>query len=387
MLKISSIPFHNSKLQFANKVFTNSQASSYSSNIDVLSSIPYVRPINFSMPNFKARIVEDIDEKSYAELSEEDKQICREKYNNFYKLVKISELYRPNNRNINSKLPLSFESEMDSFLNVSKVYNQYKDNRIICVGRSPKWFLNASIWMKDGIKGYDYLAFSSNWYSRNRHGLGMNQILSESKVPTPEQKEAYKKYLEGKKCTPRDYVNTFKETGKKIIVTDYIHSGCGLASFLDLMAQFAKEDGILEEFANSIKVVTLSSMEYFDDLGMVNSYAVPTAIMPDILKPFNVEQEYQDMPADVMRGILIDKNTNECRSTYFPPAAWTVYDPTKYGTGFIPDDVLHTMPKKFLKRKTSSYTDAMKDYRNLMNFRILDALASRGMLKEEFLKK
>ena len=46
------------------------------------------------------------------------------------------------------------------------------------------------------------------------------------------------------------------------------------------------------------------------------------------------------MSSNVMKQILIDKNTNECRSTYFPPNAWGVYDPDKYKTGIIPDEEL-----------------------------------------------
>ena len=41
-----------------------------------------------------------------------------------------------------------------------QMYNKYKGQPIICLGRSPKWFLNTSLWMKDGIDGYDFVAFS-----------------------------------------------------------------------------------------------------------------------------------------------------------------------------------------------------------------------------------
>jgi hypothetical protein len=82
-----------------------------------------------------------------------------------------------------------------------------------------------------------------------------------------------------------------------------------------------------------------------------------------------------------MSQVLINKNTNECRSTYFPPNAWTVYDPIKYKTGLIPDDVLKEMPRKVRKRTVSMFTDAMKDFRNLMNFHILDSLHKKDMLK------
>lgn len=334
--------------------------------------------------NFRGRITRDIEFEEYISMTEEEKQEYRDKHTNFFKLIDISELYITRGRNRFSRLPLSFKCDMDDFLKVSSGYNKYKDNKIVCVGRSPKWFLNASLWMKDGINTYDFCAFSSNWYKRDGNGGGKNQVLLEDKLPTPEEEKAYREYLARPEvnCTPQEIVKVAKETGKPVIITDYIHSGCGLASFLDILAKFAEEDGILEEFANSIKLVTLSSEEYLEyPLQCKNAFVVPTVILPDRLKPFNIEQEYHDMPRDVMSQVLINKNTNECRSTYFPPNAWTVYDPIKYKTGLIPDDILKTMPKKVQKRAVSKFTPAMKDFRNLMNFNILDSLNKRNLLK------
>ena len=92
------------------------------------------------------------------------------------------------------------------------------------------------------------------------------------------------------------------------------------------------------------------------------------------------------MSASVMREMLINKNTNECRSTYYPPAAWKIYDPTDFKTGLIQDKDLKNIPE-IMKRTSVRFTDGMKDYRNLMNFRILDALNSRNLLKLKHITK
>jgi hypothetical protein len=83
--------------------------------------------------------------------------------------------------------------------------------------------------------------------------------------------------------------------------------------------------------------------------------------------------------------MLINQNTNECRSTYYPHECWTVYNPDRFKTGLITDT---RKVKKMIKqlgsdhrRSMSSFSPIMKDIRNLMNFRILDALNSRGLLK------
>ena len=372
MLTISPIRNNNFVLNIQDKKILETP-STESSNNEVLQKAPISAVLSNRNINFKARIVKDIEHNEYINMSEEEREVCRKKYNDFFKLINIDDLYMPKGRSIHSKLPLYYKADMDDFLDVASEYNKYKDNKIICVGRSPKWFLNASIWMKDGIEDYDFIAFSSNWYSRNQDGMGRIQTIKEDKVPNEKERKAYKDYLKRKNCYPTDIIQAAKETGKPVIVTDYIHSGCGLASFLDLLAGYAKEEGVLEDFASSIKLVTLSSMDYFEELGRTNSYAYPTVIMPDILKPFNIPQEYHDMSADVMRQVLINKNTNECRSTYYPPDAWLAYNPDKFRTGLIPDEELKKMAKRFRQRTGNEFTDGMKDFRNLMNFRILEA--------------
>ena len=387
MLRISPINYTN--YAFSNK--TNKPEEPQTSPVSTPQNIVKAPASAILLNNnisFKKRITEDIEKEDYLKMSEETKEEYRKKHADYFKLIDIKELYITRGRNKYSKLPLTHKTDMDDFLEVSKCYNKYKDNKIICVGRSPKWFLNASIWMKDGINTYDFCAFSSNWYERNGNGGGPIQTFVESRYPTEEEQKAFKEYIARPEvnCSPKTIVKAAKETGKPVIITDYIHSGCGLASFLDILSKFAEEEGILEEFANSIKLVTLSSEEYLDDpLQVVNAFAKPTVILPDRLKPFNIEQEYVDMPRDVMSQVLINKNTNECRSTYFPPAAWPVYDPIKYKTGLISNEEIKKIPtsiwSKIFHRTQVMFTDAMQDFRNLMNFHILDSLAKKKLLK------
>ena len=385
MLKV--LPININKYNTSQRTSSPSHKNSFS-NKQESTNINYpiiTNRINFSNINFKARIVKDIEHQEYIEMPEKEKEEIREKYLNFYKLVDFNDLYTTRNYSRYSMMPLVNERAMDDFLRLSKEYNKYRDNKIICVGRSPKWFLNASIWMKDGIKDYDFIAFSSNWYKRDCRGMGLQQTYKEENYPTPENAKAYKDYLKRMNCSPKDIIEAAKD-GKQVIITDYIHSGCGLASFLDILSKFAEEEGVLEDFAKSIRIFTLSSLEYLDDLDYELFTYFPKVILPDRLKPFNVEQEYHDMSANVMREMLINKNTNECRSTYYPPAAWTIYDPTDFKTGLIQDKDLKNIPE-IMKRTNVRFTDGMKDYRNLMNFRILDALNKRNLLKLKHITK
>ena len=115
--------------------------------------------------------------------------------------------------------------------------------------------------------------------------------------------------------------------------------------------------------------------------------------MPDRMLPFeksglwsyNITQEFYDMEYNMFKEMLINQNTNECRSTYYPHETWTIYKPDRFKTGLITDMKKVKQMLKELKstnqRTMSSFTPAMFDYRNLLNFRILDALNERGLLK------
>jgi len=383
MLTISPISFKNNySLQFAAQ--KKSILGNNNSQRNLPSNAPYAAyAVGKATPSFGVRLTGDIEYDQYVKMTDKEKQLLRLRYDQFYELTNLEELHFPRDKK-SDKLPLRHDDDMKDFLDLSASYNKYRENKIICVGRSPKWFLNASIWMKGGIENYSFAAFSDNWYHRNGYGVGPKQYKDEKKMPTEKEYNAYKKYMKSIKCDPVSIVKAAKKTGKPVIITDYIHSGCGLASYLDLMSQMAEEQGVLDEFAHSIQLFTMGSIEYIDDLGYDSWYAIPRVILPERLQPYNgvIKQEFHDMSASVLRSILIDKNTNECRSTYYPHSAWTVYNPKKYKTGIIEPEKLKEKPR-VRDGEVNTYTDAMKDYRNLMNFRILDYLHQNDMLKEK----
>ena len=384
MLTIAPISFKNNYNANVLSLQNNSRSVTDNKERNLPKNAPYAAYMNVkSQPSFQQRLIGDIEFEDYSVLVEKEKEYLRHLYANFYSLTDVNELHFKRDKN-SDHLPLSDDRDMDDFLRIVKGYNKYREHKIVCVGRSPKWFLNTAIWMKDGIENYSFAAFSDNWYHRDRFGVGPKQYKDENKMPTEKEYRMYKKYMKSLGCDPAALVKNYKKTGKKVIITDYIHSGCGLASYLDLMSRMAEEQGVLDEFAHSIKLYTMGSIEYVDDLGYDSWYATPRVILPEKLQPYNsvIEQEYHDMSARVLKSILIDKNTNECRSTYYPHTAWTVYNPMKYKTGIISEEKLKEMPR-VRDGEVNTFTDAMKDYRNLMNFRILDYLYQNDMLKEK----
>ncbi|HIS37636.1 TPA: hypothetical protein IAC10_13605 [Candidatus Scatousia excrementigallinarum] len=325
------------------------------------------------------RTVPHIDYEEYMAMNENTKKRFRKKYSTFMRSVDKNEL-------ADLKflyLPLQTEKSMENFIKISNVYNKYKEQPIICLGRSPKWFLNTALWMKDGIDDYKFVAFSKYWYRPDYNGVKRLDEIA----PTEKEELAYRKYLKRIKADPQTIVDNMEKTGKKTVITDYICSGKGACSFLDVMSRYADDLGILEKFAKSIQIVGIGSMEYMEDLNPYAEYiSEPSVPMPEKLFPYRkeIKQEFYNMDYQVFRDMLLNQNTNECRSTYYPHEMWTIYKPDQFKTGLIHDmKKVKEMAKKVktTKQSMSSFTPAMYDFRNLLNFHILDGLNKQGLLK------
>ena len=338
--------------------------------------------ITFTARTNPNRLVEDVDIKSYQKMTEEEKEKYRKLYQSFStnKEVERSELFDTRAK----YLPLQSDEIMERFLKTSQIYLKYKEQPIICLGRSPKWFLNAAFWMKDGIPKYDFVAFSKYWFYPSRNG--MQKLPKEA--PTEEEETAYRKYLDRVGANPKKIVDTMKETGKKTVITDYICTGKGACSFLDIMARYADDLGILEDFTKSIQFVGIGSMDYMEELYPYSEdeISMPCVPMPPILEPYadNIKQEFYNMDYTVFNQMLLNQNTNECRSTYYPHNAWTVYSPDTFKTGLFKDmSKVEKLLEHFKDEKyIITYTAPMQDYRNLLNFRILDHLNSKDLLRK-----
>ncbi len=336
----------------------------------------YINNISFSAQEMQSKRVTDIDYFKYKNMSPHMKKILRKKCVEFNKDVNASELH--NDEKIN--LPLMNDKVMKDFIKVCDLYRELKNEPILCLGRSPKWFLNTALWMKDGIEDYKFVAFSKNWYRTDKYGL----VRMDRYAPTPEEKKAYKRYLKSIQADPKHIVDVHNKTGKKIVITDYIDSGKGACSFLDLMSEYAEEDGILEEFANSIRIFGIGCLEhtekrFYDD----EEISIPSVQLPDRLMPYNkiIKQEFHDMPYVLFEEMLINENTNECRSSFYPHEAWTAYKPNRFKTGMLSEKKIKELKGKH-PRCAANFTPAMKDYRNLLNFRILDYLSTNNLLRE-----
>ncbi len=382
-MKVQSVTSNFRNYPIASSYNQNKKYSEYKQTNSLPGNEIYlglINNINFTAERQRSK-VPNIDYFEYKNLSPNMKQILRKKYNNFTNEVNTEEL----SNSKSAYLPLKEDKVMKQFIDVCDAYRELRNEPILCLGRSPKWFLNTALWMKDGIDDYKCVAFSKYWYRNSPDGM----VKIERCAPTPEEKKAYKRYLKRIQADPKHIVDVHKKTGKKIVITDYINSGKGACSFLDIMSEFAEEDGILDEFAKSIRIFGIGCMEYMENMYHDDeNIPIPEVPLPERLWPYYdvIEQEFHDMPIEVFEQMLINENTNECRSSYYPHETWTVYQPNRFRTGMLSEKKLEELKKK-CPRNMSNYTTAMKDYRNLLNFRILDYLNENGLLRENLNSK
>lgn len=329
------------------------------------------------------RLVGDVDLESYQIMTEKSKERYRRLFKEFSSNDEIdqTQLFDKTSK----KLPLTDDETLEKFVEASKIYLNYKDQPIICLGRSPKWFLNTAFWMENGVPEYKFVAFSKFWFFPN--GKGEIKRL-EKEAPTEREEKEYRKYLDRVGVNPKKIVETMQKTGKKTVITDYVNTGKGMCSFLDIMARYADDLGILEEFSKSIQIVGIGSREYMEDLSPYEDDEMPSmeVPMPPILEPYadNIKQESYDIDYTIFQEMLLNQNTNECRSTYYPHNAWTVYSPDTFKTGLIRDmSKVERLLDIFKDEKyIITFSAPMQDFRNLVNFRILDYLNSKGMLRQ-----
>lgn len=338
--------------------------------------------INFTSWTNPNRLVGDVDLETYHIMTERSKERYRKLYAGF---SENDEVEQAKMFDVKTKhMPLISDDLMEKFIDTSKMYLKYKDQPIICLGRSPKWFLNTAFWMENGLPEYKFVAFSGYWFYPNRGE--MKPLKNE--MPKKEEENAYREYLNRVGADPKTIVETMRNEGKKTVITDYICTGKGACSFLDILARYADDLGILEEFSKSIEIVGIGSMEYMEELHPYceDELPMPRVPMPPILEPYggNIKQTFYDINYTVFNEILLNRNTNECRSTYYPHDAWTVYSPDTFKTGLIRDMGKVERIKEIFKNEKyiTAFTAPMQDYRNLLNFRIIDYLNQKGMLRK-----
>lgn len=307
----------------------------------------------------------------YSEMSESEKNYFRKKCDEFHDTVNPKKLFDPEE----NYLPLSKKGQMEEFVDFSAKYNTAKGAPIICLGRSPKWPLSVSQWMKNGIDGYKFVAFSKSWYMRHIDLANGDSWLTRVNeiAPNSDDINAYRNYLVKIKADPKSIINSVQKAGKEAVITDYVETSKGMTSFLEMLSNFAEDQGVLNDFAKSIRFFVIGSTEYTNDR-LFKNYdrpPIPRIILPETLAkvvpkclwdpPYPKQERHLDLSKAVFEQMFVSKNTNDARCGWYPKELWTQLVP-------------HNEHQRF--------NSDMSNFRTLLNFKILDYLDAHKLLRK-----
>jgi|GEM_PF-4771904 len=155
------------------------------------------------------------------------------------------------------KYPLLKEDNMDDLVDTSRFLSRiYPKDRLVSVGRSPLWILEAGK-LSNKIKEYTYAAFSGSWAFNSYTGI-------DEWKPDSEYMNHYRRYLEKIEVDPETIVKKLKESGQKTILIDLIANGHGINSFIQVVSDWAKEidktrEGFFKDFQEAVGVNVITS--------------------------------------------------------------------------------------------------------------------------------
>lgn len=323
---------------FANKQEKKTN-SSESLSINCKSTVNSLNNTNSSIISykniaFKGKIetIKDMNIDEYHKLSGSDKISLRKEYSG-------------NKYALGSTMPLATDAEADNFLKVSeKVVKNYKNDHIVGLGRSPLWFLEAAKLKKDGIENYTPAAFSGGWFYQVPDTEKLQRI--EAQAPNKEQTKAYRDYLTKLNLDPEMIVKQNKQTGKKVVIVDFLDTGKGVHSFIDFLQSWADEKKLdKNSFKKALSVHSIESMEN------PSPYSPPSQVGRDVTLVKG------SIYRDFFSGTTGAKNALGIK---YPPEKWGKIDPLA----------------------SQKIEPKIKHFKNLVKFRLLDYLASKKMLRK-----
>ena len=127
------------------------------------------------------------------------------------------------------------------FSNAQHIVNKFPEGRIVGLGQSPAWILEAAKRLDHAPDRFSNVAFSGSWYNSNLQRDSYQMVSLEKTMQ-------YRGFLTECKLTPSDIIKD------PIILVEHTHSGKGLKSFLDVLIEWGRELGIESQLRNAVHV-------------------------------------------------------------------------------------------------------------------------------------
>lgn len=134
-----------------------------------------------------------------------------------------------------------------------KIFQEFKNQRLVSLGRSPLVLLETYKSMENGINDYDFVAFSSGGSLSS-----INSRIWSSSQRNPEKKElnCYREYLETIDMSPKKIIQIAKN-GNKTVIVDFCDSAGGMKAFLEILRDWALEQENYEELKKSVMAIPM----------------------------------------------------------------------------------------------------------------------------------
>ena len=220
---------------------------------------------------------------------------------------------------------------------ISCIPSLYKNDRKIALGRSPLWVVESLKYLDKAEESYKKVCFSAGWKNPN--------ALHVVKKPSESQVKAYRHYLKELEMDPQSIVKNARE-GHKTVLMDYMESGNGMRSFLELIDDWAKEEHLDQEVREALILHIFQHKELFKkDVSALQS------------KEFN-GHNYATRIHRIEGKMLEYMVDSDHLGVSYPPKRWLELTPTE--TDF--EDPLRVQSN------------------NLIRFRIMDQLEQLGLI-------
>lgn len=155
--------------------------------------------------------------------------------------------------------PLTVEKNLKLIVaHARQILDTYPRDRIFCLGQSPAYIIEAAKIMKllegESIDNISTIAFSGTLLKLcKRKNVSICYVLlkNPSRRQIREKIAAYRNYLTSLGLDPETIVNEYQH-GARTVIVDFAHSGSGLASFILLLKNWAKETGLYQEVMEAL---------------------------------------------------------------------------------------------------------------------------------------
>lgn len=159
--------------------------------------------------------------------------------------------------------PLASEVGLDILIDAAVDFLKTRfpsERRIVGLGQSPAWLIiTAALMEYSGVSNrHDGVAFSGS-FPVDR---ALNKIIFGEGSPTPKQIEYYRDYLLQKKLDPKNICDNFSEINPLVLV-EHTETGKGLASFLSILSDWARELSLDVQLKKAIKIHLLIAPNTF----------------------------------------------------------------------------------------------------------------------------